>query len=249
MGTLSKRRLRALVLCRKFVMSCAELRDAESLDWEERRYRRKEERITTDDLATLGMLLSKGSLPRLRRLDLCSNGIADAGIHALCAGLSHGDAPSLTLLAVEDNPFGLEGAEVLAAALSRGAMTKLEDLFMGAKVGQGIIALATPLRKLPALKELSLGCCGLSDEGLAALVKDLGKKDFSKLARLNLAGNEITDAAMAKLVAAINSGAMPMLTDVLADFNDGVSDEMVSALHAALDVPSEARRAAQSHNE
>ena len=249
MGTLAKRRLRALALCRKFEMSCEELRDADALDWEERIDFREEERVTTDDLATLGMLLPK-SLPRLQRLDLYSNGITNAGMHALCAGLTHGAAPSLTFLAVDGNPFGLAGVEVLAAALSRGAMPMLDVLMISdSKIGQGLIALAAPLRKHPALKELHLCKCDIGDEGVAALVKDLGKDDFKTLKDLDLSGNEITNAGMVKLVAAINSGAMPMLRYLRICDNDGVSDGMLSALATAITVPSEARRVALSHME
>ena len=70
-------------------------------------------------------------------------------------------------------------------------------------------ALAALLRKLPALKELLLGNCGIRDEGVASLVDNLGKNDFKALEHLGLEGNLITDVGCAKLIAALKTGFLP----------------------------------------
>ena len=76
---------------------------------------------------------------------------------------------------------------------------------------EGFAALAAPLRNLHALKGLYLWDCRVCDEGVAALVDNLGKDDFKELEKLDLDNNIITDAGMAKLVAALDAGGLPKL--------------------------------------
>ena len=76
---------------------------------------------------------------------------------------------------------------------------------------QGLAVLAAPLRKLPALKYLDLDTCEIGDEGVASLFANLGKDDFKALECLWLADNQITDAGMATLVAALDAGRLPRL--------------------------------------
>ena len=211
---LKERHARAAALCRKVHMSfrpcsCALLRDAEELNWRSRD-------LTADDMATLGMLLRTNGLPSLRWHYLGGNDFGDAGMQALCEGLSRGAAPSLRNLYLSGNKFGPAGAASLAAALGMGAMPRLESLYLGSiPIGsQGVAALAAPLRKLPALKQLYLGFCEITDEGAASLVANLGKDDFKALEALLLNDNKITDAGWAKLLTALVSGALPALKEV-----------------------------------
>ena len=74
---LKERHARAVALCRKVQTSCTELRDAEQLEWNDKR-------LTTDSMATLAMILQTNGLPRLRQLFLSNNGFGDAGMQALC---------------------------------------------------------------------------------------------------------------------------------------------------------------------
>ena len=203
---LKERHARAVALCRKAKTSCAELRVAEELDWSNKRK-------TADDMATLAMILQTNGLPWLRMLDLSFNGIVDAGMQVLCEGFGHGAAPSLQNLALDCNIIGPAGAEALAAALSRGALLKLWLVSFNINpIGsQGVKALAAPLRTLPALKELYLYNCGIGDEGVASLFANLGKDDFKALEYLWLGHNQITDAGMTTLVAALDSGRLPRL--------------------------------------
>jgi len=203
---LKERHTRAVALCLKLgYKSCAELRGAERL--------LGRGRLVADDVATLGMILRTNGLPRLRELYLGGNGFGDAGVQALCGGLGRGAVPSLLLLGLHSNKFGPAGAEALAAALGRGTLPKIETLGLyGNPIGsQGVAALASPMRKMPALKELFLGRCEIGDEGVASLVDNLGKDDVKKLESLHLSDNKITDAGVAKLLAALDAGGLPKL--------------------------------------
>ena len=232
---LRQRHARAVALCRKLQRarsqlrdsetSCAQLRDAVQLLWDNKG-------LTAAEMATLGMVLRTNGLPRLQRLHLHCNGgrkpqkwsppsgLGDAGVQALCDGLGRGAAPSLHTLVISHNKFGPVGAESLAAALRRGAMPKLEQLHLaGNPIGnQGVAALAEPLRKLVALQRLSLDGCGIGDEGVTSLLADLGKDDFQVLEILDLArydsNNLLTDKAFATLASALNEGSMPKLTEL-----------------------------------
>ena len=232
---LKERHERAAALCRKVQMSCAEVRVANELEWDGKG-------LNADDMATLGMLLSKW-LPGLQDLDLDHSGLGDARVQALCEGLERGAAPSLTGLGLGDNKIGPMGAEALAAALRRGAMPKLEVLGLGFNpIGnQGVAALAPGLRKLAALESLYLCGCEIGDEGVASLFANLGKDDFKALEDLDIEHNEITDVGMAKLLSAINSGGVPNLAGLEAGHGNDASDEAVKAVHDAI----QRRRAAQ----
>ena len=206
---LMQRHWRAAALCRKPSLAMSRdapklLRDAEALQWAYKE-------LTTNEMATLGMILRTNGLPRLRHLDLSRNSLGVAGMRALCDGLSHGAAPSLRILYLGCNQLGPEGAAALAAALDRGAMPKLSMLHMGGNPlgNQGVAALVAPLRKLPALDQLFFPGCEIGDEGVASLVANLGKDDFKELDQLWLSGNEITDASMSTLAKAFEAGGLP----------------------------------------
>jgi len=226
---LQQRHTWAVALCRKFKMSCAELRSAEELQGLGR--------LVADDMATLGMILRTNGLPCLREIYLGGNGFHDAAMQALCEGLDRGCAPSLRGLSLTINQFGPAGAEALAAALGRGAMPKLEEMFFGnnPQLGNpGIAVMAPVLRKCPALVTLSCWAAGIDDEGVVSLVDNLGKDEFKKLEELDLDYNEVTDVGCAKLVSAIKARAMPCLRRVHLNTNEMVSEEAYEALRDAL---------------
>ena len=212
---LKERHARAAALCRKvstavYPCSCAVLRDVEKLDWANRG-------LTAHHMATLGMILRTNGLPQLQMLRLFNKSFDTAGMQALCEGLDRGPASALCVLALVSNQFDPAGAETLAAALRRGAMPKLEKLNLNSNPAlgnHGVTALATALRKLPALSGLFLHNCGIGDEGVASLVANLGKDDFKALAQLNLSCNHLTNTGCATLVTAIKAGALPSLKDV-----------------------------------
>ena len=208
--------------------SCAHLREAESLTM-------ANYGLAADHMATLGMLLSCGSLPRLLRLYLGENGFGDEGVQALLEGMGRDAAPLLHTLYLTDNQLGPRGAEALAAALGRGAMRKLRTLSFGSNpIGnQGVATLAVPLRKT-AVKTLYLPGCEIGDEGIASLFADLNKEDFKMLDSVYLAVNPLTDTGCAMIVSAIDSGRMPLLETASLIFNDHVSVAARAAIAVAI---------------
>jgi len=92
-------------------------------------------------------------------------------------------------------------------------MPKLELLsFAGNPIGNhGLVVLAAPLCKMPAFNQLASVRCDIDDEGVASLVANLGKDDFKALKQLWLAGNNINDAGMSSLAAALDAGRLPSL--------------------------------------
>ena len=64
---------------------------------------------------------------------------------------------------------------------------------------------------MPGLNHLLLGRCEIGDEAVASLVANLGKHDFKALEHLWLNDNKITDAGVAKLLAALDAGGLPKL--------------------------------------
>ena len=196
--SLMQRYFRALALCRKLKLSCAELLDAEVIGTDSFNSLGLDCDLTADDVATLGMVLRTSGLPRLQRLSFRpiygdAPLLGDAPVQALCEGLGCGGAPSLKYLDIGDNGIGLPGAEALAAVLLKGTMPKLGWLRLdGNPIGsRGVAVLAAPLRKLPALEELYLCDCEIGDKGVAPLVANLGKDDFKALNTLHLYGNNI----------------------------------------------------------
>jgi len=226
----------AAFLCRNgFVgyTSCAELRGAEKLFW-------SCHLVADHYAATLGMILRTNGLPCLQELYLGGSGFGDAGVQALCEGLGRGAAPSLHTLVLDGfsfNKFGPAGAEALATALRRGAFPKLELLdLQGNPIGnQGVAALASPLRKRRAIQTLLLGGCEIGNEGVASLVDNLGKDDFKALDELCIDSNKITDAGMAKLLAALDAGGLPKLVNHMWVLKDNPASAVaVEAVHDAL---------------
>ena len=206
LGVLRERYARAAALCRKVGTSCKGLRvaDAEYLTW-------RHKGLTANDMVTLAMILQTNGLPRLRRLDLMYDAFGDAGVQALCEGLSHGVAPSLRELNLNHNNFGSAGAEALASTLRREALPKLSVLDLNYNSLDDLAALAPPLRKLLTLKWLSLPWCHIGDTGVASLFANLDKNEFAVLENLFLQGNKITDVGCATLVAALEADRLPRL--------------------------------------
>jgi len=214
-AVLKERHVRAEALCRKVgyvaycdngvvledkvEMNCELLRGATEIDL-------LRVNVTSDDMATLGMLLGGGSLPRLRCL---YPKVGDLHMQALCEGIGRGAAPDLAIFGIAAHQLGPVGAETLAAALGRGAMPNLKGLYLtGSPFGnQGVIALAGPVRKLPLLEQLYLGSCQIGDEGMASLFADLKKGEFKALVSLDLDSNEFTDEGIASLDEALKRRA------------------------------------------
>ena len=198
------------------VRSCKELREAKAVDW-------CDTGLSSDDLALLGTLGSL--LPALEQLDLHAPAAGPDGVQRLAAKLGAGALPAVTVLQLVGTHVGDAGASALAAALGRGALPRLKTLYLGSTAlgDAGLVALAPALRRRPALEHLYLWNNPLGDEGLAALVAPPPPPagappppagGLAKLKALSLSDTQIADAGCAALAAALDSGALPALTDL-----------------------------------
>lgn len=169
--------------------------------------------LTAAHLTTLGMLMSANSLPLLEVLNLSINRFGAEGLQALLEALGHGSLPRLLSLDLTGNLLGSAGAAALAAAFRRRALPRLEVLKLGRNdIGDaGLVALAPPLRQLPTLKEVYLYSNRIGDEGVEALLANLGPEQLTQLQTVNLKDNRINDSGCATLIAALDGRALPPL--------------------------------------
>ena len=228
----------AAALCHKVGMrSCKEMREASMVCW---RFRG----LSTPDLATLGTL--GAVLPALEHLILIDNSGAAGpdGVQRLAEGLIAGALPAVTWLCLGMHVGGA-GASELAATLGRGALPRLQTLWLiSAGIGDaGLVALAPALRRRPALEILDLEGNPFGDEGLTALVAPPPPRAgalppptgvLTKLKVLELANTQVTDAGCSALVAALDSGALPDLADLLLH-GIPASDASKAAVNEALE--------------
>ena len=232
----------ATAFCRRVGMrDCKELREAMEIEWVEKD-------ISAADLATLAKLGSV--LPALKTLVLDEpSGSADPdGVQRLAEGLVAGAMPVVTCFQLYNVCMGDAGASALAAALDRGALLRLEVLWLGytAISDAALVALAPALRRLPALRSLCLGDNPFGDEGLAALVAPPPPAagtppppagGLKKLDLLDLTCTQITNAGCATFAAALDSGALPALQQLELgelDLSIPASDEAKEAVYEAL---------------
>ena len=223
----------AAALCRKVgIRSCKELREAKVVSC-------CDKGLSAADLTTLGTLGSV--LPALETLIFCEKSAGPDAVQQLVEGLGAGALPDVTYFQLMDMHVGDAGASALAAALGRGALPRLETLFLmnHTAIGDaGLVALAPALRRLPALESLYLYLNPLGDEGLAALVgppPPAGTPPaggLKKLKWLDLDDTRVTDAGCAALAAALNSGALPALRTLTLE-NIPASDAAKAAVYAA----------------
>ena len=206
LSVLEAQHKRARRLCRKLRVDCAALRHATELDM------KFYHDFGDEDLATLGLILRTGGLPRLRALDFERFPGSNDALLTFFQDLDVA-VPSVTELNLHDKRLSPHFAHALAVALERGALPKLEQVYLGINCfcNEGVAALAAPLRKLPALKELYLFDNDIDDEGVASLIADLSKDDFKSLEHLQLDGAALTDTGCTTLITAINRGALPAM--------------------------------------
>ena len=123
-------------------------------------------------------------------------------------------------------------------------MPRLKHLYLNnTAIGEvGLVALAPALRRLPALEYLYLQSNPFGDEGLAALVAPPPPPagapppptgGLAKLKTLYLISTQISDAGCATLAAALDSGALPALSELLL-IGIPASDAAIGAVHEAL---------------
>ena len=173
-----------------------------------------QECLNAGDVATLGLILCK--LPKLQIFDFIATTVDSACVNSFCECLRRVWLPCLTTLSFTRCRLGPAVAEALAAAVSRGALPRIEELTVGGNSfgREGGATLAASLRKLRALRVLQLWGCSLGDEGVVSLFANLGKDDFKALKGLHISGNLASDVACAAIVASLNTDAMPALRDL-----------------------------------
>ena len=152
--------------------------------------------------------------------------------------------PMLKKLQLNTSDIGNAGAATLAAAFSRGAMPTLEELHLRGRcrhwreVGtnwigdEGMVALAASLRQHTTLRVLHLRDNAIGDEGVAALVAP-GEGVLPKLEDLYLNENRITDVGCESLVAGLLRGALPSLYMLKVQPNELASEASLAAVMAA----------------
>ena len=219
----------AIALCVKMGMrSCKELREATEVKWEDNS-------LSAADLTTLAKLGSV--LPALKSLalDECSGTAGPDGVQLLAEGLVTGALPAVTFFYIGWMHVGDAGAAALAAALDRGALPRLQILYLTdgpvrlhrTAIGDAALAaLAPALRRRPALESLYLGGNPFGDEGLAALVAPPPPPagtppppagGLKKLKVLDLRHTQVSDIGCATLATARDSGALPALEELKLD--------------------------------
>ena len=213
----------AAALCRKLGhRNCKALREAKVVH-------SYNNGLTAEELKLLGTLGSV--LPALEELGLYEPAAGPEGVRQLAAGLGAGALPAVTEFRIVDMHVGDAGASALAAALGQGALPRIKSLTLynawlsTAISDAGLVALAPALRRRPALEYLNLNRNSLGDEGLAALVAPpppagaptTTTGGLKQLKWLNLELTQITDAGCATLAAALDSGALPALEQLVLD--------------------------------
>ena len=213
-------------------------------------------RITHVGAARLAAALEGGACPVLARLNLGDNRIADVGVARLAAALEGGACPALTCLRLGNNQITDAGAARLAGALAAGACPLLATLTLGGnritaeawaplirffmdqrggiKTSDVGLAVAA-LRSGRCTSLSSSGAAGWGDAGAARLADTLEAGGGGVCLReLDLFGNRITDAGAARLAAAFEGGACPVLVGIKMHGNR-VTDAGAARLAAAVE--------------
>ena len=216
--TLKQQHETVVALCDKMETTCEEVRHADTLRWDRRGAAsllygyRPERTLSAHEMGTLGQMLRTNGLPWLQSLWLLANAIGDAGLRSLCQGLECGGAPSLSDLNLGGNQITPAGVASLAGPIGKGALRRLEKLNLGFNsLGKQGMAMLAPLRQLPLLHTLNLKGNEIGDEGVSALLAELGKDDFKKLRELRLDDNELTSETCDTLICVVDSGALPKI--------------------------------------
>ena len=155
-----------------------------------------------------GMALLSSAIPSLvtlRCLDLTSNLISHAGMVRLAAALPR--LPHLRRLRLGGNGLSDASLRCLAPALAALRRTLAElDLNGNRLSAAGLINLSAAIAPLAALRELDLSCCcagrRLDDAAVTAVAGAVG--GLPRLSQLLLFDNDISDASVAALAAALS---------------------------------------------
>ncbi|KAK7118084.1 hypothetical protein R3I94_021810 [Phoxinus phoxinus] len=184
--------------------------------------------VTDEGCAALTSAL-RSNPSHLRKLDLSRNQLGDS-VHLLSAVL---EDPHCKLETLWLNSCGVtdEGCAALTSAL-RSNPSHLRQLGLsGNKLGDSVHLLSAVLEDPRCkLENLQLSCCGVTDEGCAALTSAL-RSNPSHLRTLDLSGNKLGDSV--HLLSAVLEDPHCKL-ETLRLCGCGVTDEGCAALTSAL---------------
>ncbi|KAL1267322.1 hypothetical protein QQF64_032685, partial [Cirrhinus molitorella] len=186
--------------------------------------------VTDEGCAALASALRLNP-SHLRQLSLSGNKIGDLGVKRLCAVLKNPHCKLEKLQLVDCGITG-EGCAALASAL-RSNSSHLRELSLSRnKLGDSVYLLSDVLQNpYCKMERLWLRCCGVTDEGCAALASAL-RSNPSHLRHLDLAGNKIGDLGVKHLCAGLKNPHCKL--EKLQLMNCGVTDESCAALASAL---------------
>lgn len=168
----------------------------------------------------MGATLASGAAGNLRHLNLADTATGDEGAAALASGIVRGCAARLEVLKLGANELTSEdgpGAAAVARCLRRLTSLRLFDVSDNPDLGDvGARMLARAVRRRAAfraaagaqgpdpLAEIRVGECGFTGRGALALVQ-AAVACLPCLARIELGGNEISVAGIARLREALEA--------------------------------------------
>eukprot|EP00964_Phaeocystis_antarctica_P071528 scaffold43655_cov51-Phaeocystis_antarctica.AAC.2 len=203
-------------------------------------------------MAALVALLEEGAMPNLEKLYLSNNQISDTGVAALAATIRGGAMPSCKKsIYLEGNP-GSDAPvkEALAsperaAALARRQARRQDIATADELVYRGcgwddaqVLALCEALRVahagggLTKLERIYLEKNEISDGAMTALAALLQEGAMPNLRELNFSHNQISDAGVAVLASALRGGVLPSCMGIYLSDNPGSSDPVDKALRS-----------------
>ena len=177
--------------------------------------------LEPDSGIILGQLL-EGS--HLTRLNLAKNSLGDEGCAAIARPLPGNGA--LHRLVLSENSIGDGGAAALADALVSNRHLKDLDLYGNQITKVGAQSLARLLRYTHHLESLLLGSNQIGDSGVRILCNGCKRNHRSKLHKLGVSANGLTNVGAKKIWRLVEKYAHT-LTTVEIGFNPGITDRLL----------------------
>ena len=166
----------------------------------------------------------------LERLEVRNGNIRTVGAASIGDFLCRPQAASLVNVCLYNCSIGTAGATALGMALRFGGNRNLKHLSINCDTtlgNSGVCDLLRGLETNPSLTELSLICCGFTEQGAEA-VASLVSSARSKVQLLHLRGNQIGGAGLSAISNAMIGGPQTLVYLNLA--NIGVDSSHIDAL-------------------
>ena len=180
-------------------------------------------RIGDAGCATLATLLNTTSDRKtpLQNLLLGGNDVGDACMASLAELAASGKLRSLRSLGLSNNKISDNGCERIAAAMERGQLPFLSDLYMSRNAALGDRCAAALGTAIAA----RMGACGSADTTCGS----------PRMERLSLNENHVTDAGFTRLLHALAQGGARVRIRELSFNNNSLCRGDASVLRAALE--------------